>query len=154
MKRIKKAGTVEELVGRARKLSPDARPRWGRLSAHQMLCHVTDVARLVLGEIPTRPRDPARVPRAKPLSHFPLKQLVLYFLPWPHGVRGPREAFTTQPGALDEDVKTLEALLSRFKECEPKDVWPPHPLFGRMSTADWDRLLYRHTNHHFRQFGI
>jgi DinB family protein len=151
---IKRGGTVEELVRRARKLSPDARPRWGRLSARQMLCHVTDVGRLVLGEIPTRPRDPALAPRAKPLSHFPMKQLVLYFLPWPHGVRGPREAFTTPPGALDEDVKMLEAVLSRFKECEPKDVWPPHPLFGRMSTADWDRLLYRHTNHHFRQFGI
>ena len=154
MKRIKKAGTVEDLIRRARRLSPDAPPRWGRLNARQMLCHVTDVARLVLGEIPTRPRDPTRAPRAKPLSRFPMKQLVLYVLPWPHGVRGPREAFTTQPGALDADVKALEALLSRFRECPPKDVWPSHPLFGRMSTADWDRLLYRHTDHHFRQFGI
>jgi len=154
VKRIKKAGTVEDLIRRARRLSPDAPPRWGRLNARQMLCHVTDVARLVLGEIPTRPRDPTRAPRAKPLSRFPMKQLVLYVLPWPHGVRGPREAFTTQPGALDADVKALEALLSRFRECPPKDVWPSHPLFGRMSTADWDRLLYRHTDHHFRQFGV
>jgi len=119
-----------------------------------MLCHVSDVARLVLGEIPTRPRDPARVARAKPLSRFPLKQLFLYVLPWPHGVRGPREAFTTAPGSLDEDVKALEALLLKFRACESKDPWPPHPLFGRMSTRDWDRLLYRHTNHHFRQFRI
>jgi hypothetical protein len=154
MKRIKKVGTVEELVGRARKLSPDARPRWGRLSARQMLCHVTDVARLVLGEIPTRPRDPAGPPRTRPFSRFPMKHLFLYVLPWPHGVRGPRDAFTTQPGDLEEDLKALETSLLRFKECEPKDVWPPHPLFGRMSTGDWDRLLYRHTNHHFRQFGV
>ena len=154
MKRIKRPGTVEELVSRARTLSPDARPRWGRLNARQMLCHVTDVARLVLGEIPTRPRDPNRIPRAKPFSRFPVKQLFLYVLPWPHGVRGPREAFTTPPGALDEDVRALEGLLLRFRECEPREGWPSHPLFGRMSTRDWDRLLYRHTNHHFRQFGI
>jgi Protein of unknown function (DUF1569) len=154
VKRIKKAGTVEELIRRARKLGPDARPRWGRLNARQMLCHVTDVARLVLGEIPTRPRDSARPPRRRPFSRFPMKQLFLYILPWPHGVRGPREAFTTPPGALDEDVRALEASLLRFKECAPRDEWPPHPLFGRMSTRDWDRLLYRHTNHHFRQFGI
>ncbi len=154
MKRIKRPGTVEELVSRARTLSPDARPRWGRLNARQMLCHVTDVARLVLGEIPTRPRDPNRIPRAKPFSRFPMKQLFLYVLPWPHGVRGPREAFTTPPRALDEDVKALEGLLLRFRDGEPKEGWPSHPLFGRMSTRDWDRLLYRHTNHHFRQFGI
>jgi len=71
MKRLKKGGTVEELIGRARMLRPDARPRWGRLSARQMLCHVSDVARLVLGEIPVRPRDPARRPRNRPFSRFP-----------------------------------------------------------------------------------
>jgi len=154
VKRIRKAGIVEELVGRARTLCPDARPRWGRLNARQMLCHVSDVARLVLGELPTRPRDPNRVRRAKPFSRFPVKQLFLYVLPWPRGVRGPRDAFTTQPAAIDDDVKALEAVLVRFRDCEPKEAWPSHPLFGRMSTRDWDRLLYRHTNHHFRQFGI
>lgn len=51
-------------------------------------------------------------------------------------------------------MKALEGLLLRFRDCKPKEGCPPHPLFGRMSTRDWDRLLYRHTNHHFRQFGI
>ena len=154
MKRIKKPGAVEDLVGRARALSPDMRPRWGQLNARQMVCHVTDVVRLVLGEVPPRPRDPNRPPRSKPLSRFPMKQLALYLLPWPHGVRGPREAFTTQPGAPGEDVKALAEALSKFRDSPPKDSWPSHPIFGRMSTRDWDRVLYRHTNHHFRQFGV
>ena len=152
MKGIKTHGMVAELVARARKLSPDARPRWGRLNAHQMLCHVGDVVRLVLGDIPTRPRPPRT--GARPFERFPLKQLFLYVLPWPHGVRGPRAAFTTQPTALDGDVRALEALLLRFEECEPKDDWPGHPIFGRITTRDWNRILYRHTDHHFRQFGI
>jgi hypothetical protein len=96
MKGIKTQGVVAELVGRARALSPDARPRWGSLTARQMLCHVGDVVRLVVGEIPAKPRRP-RTGR-RPFERFPLKHLFL--------------------------------------------------------TRDWNRVLYRHTDHHFRQFGI
>jgi hypothetical protein len=76
MKGIRIQGVVAELVGRARRLSPDARPRWGRLNAHQILSHVGDVVRLVLGDIPTRPRTPRT--GARPFERFPLKQLFLY----------------------------------------------------------------------------
>jgi hypothetical protein len=152
MKGLKTEGVVAELIGRARTLSPDARPRWGSLTARQMLCHVGDVVRLVVGELPSKPPRPR--PGLRPFERFPLKQLFLYVLPWPHGVRGPKAAFTTQPTALDEDVKALESLLVTFQECAPRDDWPSHPYFGRMTTRDWSRVLYRHTDHHFRQFGI
>jgi len=153
VKGIKSEGTVGELVARARNLKADARPRWGSLNAHQMLCHVADVVRLVIGDIPTKPRTRPRT-GARPFERFPLKQIALYVMPWPRGVRGPRLAFTTQPTALEDDVRALESLLTRFRECEPRDEWPGHPIFGRMTTRDWNRVLYRHTDHHFRQFGI
>ena len=147
MKGVKTPGAVGELVDRARRLRGDTRPRWGSLDAHRMLCHVADVARVALGEIPTHARRP------RLLGRFPLKQLVLYWAPWPHGVRGPREAFTSAPTTLDTDVQALDSALRRFVEHAPKE-WPPHPLFGPMSARDWDRLLYRHTHHHLRQFGV
>ena len=152
MKGIKSDGVVPELVARARKLGPDARPRWGSLTARQMLCHVADVVRLVVGDIPTKPPRPRQ--GLRPFARFPLKHLFIYLLPWPHGVRGPKAAFTTSPAELEEDVKALEAVLLKFRECAPKDQWPSHPIFGRMTTGDWNRVLYRHTDHHFRQFGI
>jgi Protein of unknown function (DUF1569) len=152
MKGIKTEGVVAELVGRARTLRPDARPRWGQLTARGMLCHVGDVVRLVVGDLPSKPPRPRR--GLRPFERFPLKHLFLYMFPWPHGVRGPRAAFTTQPADLEEDVRALEALLVKFRECAPKDEWPTHPYFGRMTTRDWSRVLYRHTDHHFRQFGI
>ena len=148
MKGVKTPGAVAELVDRARRLRGDTRPRWGTLDAHRMLCHVADVARLALGEIPTRRRRP------RLLGRFPFKQLALYYVSWPHGVRGPREAFTSSPATLEADVAALESALTRFLDHVPKDEWPPHPLFGSMSARDWDRLLYRHTHHHLRQFGV
>jgi hypothetical protein len=152
MKGLRTPGVVPELVARARALRPDARPRWGSLDARQMLCHVADVVRLVVGEIPSKPGRPRT--GLRPLARFPLKHLFLYVLPWPHGVRGPKAAFTTRPASLDDDVKALESLLLQFQTCERKEEWPSHPIFGRMTVRDWNRVLYRHTDHHFRQFGI
>ena len=148
MKGLKSEGAIAELVARARRVGPDVRPRWGSLDAPRMMCHVADAVRLSLGDIPTHPR-----PRTL-MQTFPLRDLVLYWLPWPHGVRGPREAFTTPPCALDMDVQALEAVLVRFLDHRPTAEWPPHPLFGPMTAGDWNRLLYRHTDHHLRQFGV
>ena len=29
-----------------------------------------------------------------------------------------------------------------------------HPFFGKMSTQQWDVLLWRHLDHHLMQFGV
>jgi hypothetical protein len=29
----------------------------------------------------------------------------------------------------------------------------PHPMFGAMTTLEWMRWGYLHTDHHLRQFG-
>ncbi|MBC7525196.1 MAG: DUF1569 domain-containing protein [Flavobacterium sp.] len=29
-----------------------------------------------------------------------------------------------------------------------------HPFFGKMSQVEWGVLLYKHLDHHFKQFGI
>ena len=31
---------------------------------------------------------------------------------------------------------------------------PAHGLLGSMSTRDWQRWAYRHTDYHLRQFGL
>ena len=82
-------------------LTPDARRRWGRMTADQMVCHLADQLRVALGEIPTQP-----IPG---LTRYPLvKQFVIDVMPWPKGrVQAPPEAFTTAPGDWQRDVATL-----------------------------------------------
>jgi hypothetical protein len=31
---------------------------------------------------------------------------------------------------------------------------PAHGFFGTMSTRDWQRWAWKHTEHHLRQFGL
>jgi hypothetical protein len=29
----------------------------------------------------------------------------------------------------------------------------PHPFFGKMNTDEWNALMFKHLDHHLRQFG-
>ena len=136
-----------DLHARFHRLAPDRRPRWGRLDANQMLCHLCDQLRVALGEQPAEAV-------AGPLRRAPLKQLVMYWLPWPKGAISFKECFTTTSTDWDTNLGRLEQLMEKFATQDPERPWPPHPLFGDMSGRAWGYLSYRHFRHHLRQFGV
>jgi hypothetical protein len=136
----------QQLLARLRQLSPDRAPRWGRMTAPQMLAHLGDQMRLTLRE---RPCAPMPSPLRLPILHH----AVLYWLPWPQGkIQGPPEAFMTTPTTWATDLATVEGKVERLATQGPAGTWPDHPLFGRMSSRDWGVFCYRHFDHHLRQF--
>jgi len=70
------AADRESILGRFERLSPDARPRWGKFDAPRMVTHVTDAVRASIGEV-------ALTPKASPLRYWPVNVLVMFYLPWP-----------------------------------------------------------------------
>ena len=136
------------LIGRLRRLAPESPAKWGRMSASQMVAHLSDQMRITLGDL-------AAAPSPGPLRLPILKHLVMYWLPWPKGrIKGPPEAFTSQPTTWQGDLVTLTALLDRFVSDNNRDSWPDHPTFGRLSRKSWGHFAYRHFDHHLRQFGV
>ena len=48
----------------------------------------------------------------------------------------------------------LAALVRRFAEGGPQGVTThPHTFFGSMTPDEWSLLMYKHLDHHLRQFG-
>ncbi len=136
-----------ELLGRLRRMSPQARARWGRMTAPQMVMHLSDQMRHTLGDRPCE-RRPSR------LSWPIVRWLAIHWLPWPKGrIQGPPEAFSTPPSHWEADLASLEALVERFGASQQVKDWPEHALFGTMSVRDWGVFCYRHFDHHLRQFG-
>ena len=140
-----------EIVDRLRTIGPEREPRWGRMSAHQMICHLADGFRMAIGQKPVR-----RIGRF--VDRRVLKWFVLYLpIPWPGGIRTNPEIDQdlggTRPAGFSADRAELEALLARVTSRPRGFDWQPHPLFGPMSDAAWLRWAYLHTDHHLRQFG-
>jgi hypothetical protein len=47
----------------------------------------------------------------------------------------------------------LEALMEQFAAKQEREL-QPHPMFGRMTTVQWQRWGWLHMDHHLRQFGV
>lgn len=135
---------------RVRALRPDAARQWGRMSPHQAVCHLSDAFRMVLGEKPVAPRPG----RFKPLVRFVALRLPMR---WPTGIPTFREleqgGSGTPPDEFERDRQELLSLMARFAAATPADLALSHGMFGPMVRGDWGIWVYRHLDHHLRQFS-
>jgi hypothetical protein len=141
-----------EIEERLEKIRPDSKRQWGKMTAPQMVCHLCDSFRGVMGEKP--------VARAKGFYPRRLMRWIALNGPmqWPHGLKTMPEMDQqiggTPPTQFEKDVRELRRLLDRFAR-QPRDFqWAPHPIFLEMPEEDWMRWGYLHMDHHFRQFGV
>jgi hypothetical protein len=151
MKTLAHPRDLDELLSRLRSVGADTAPRWGRMSAHQMICHLADAFRMASGEKFTR-SDTSWFRRTV------LKWLVLYApVPWPPGTSTSPEIDQqiagTRPADFATDVAESARLLDLLAKPDKCLDGNPHPFFGPMSHASWLRWGYLHTDHHLRQFG-
>ena len=140
-----------EILQRLRALRPESTPRWGRMSAHQMVCHLADTFRMALGEKPVSEVG-------SPLRQRFIKFIALYTpLPWPPDLQTRPEVDQlcggTGPVDFAQDLREVERLAMVMLSRPRGAAWARHPIFGRMSRRAWLRWAYLHTDHHLRQFG-
>lgn len=141
----------QQLRSRFMDLGSDSPRQWGKMKPGGMVRHLIDSFRACTGERPVAARDSLvgrTVMRWIALS-TPMK--------WPKGVKtGPevdQAIGGTKPGDLDADVQELLEVMDRFATEVDPQRWA-HPIFGRLSAAEWGRWGWRHMDHHARQFGI
>ena len=132
---------------RVRRIGAQKVPLWGKMSAPEMVAHLTNALLMATGALPVRGmRHPARL--------FPLKQLMIYVLPMPKNLPTAKELIARTPEPFSGEVEAFSAALEDFG-ARPRDfAWPVHPVFGTMSRRDWGVQAYRHCDHHLRQFGV
>jgi Protein of unknown function (DUF1569) len=140
----------QEIVNRIARLSPRDKPLWGRMSVHQMICHLNDSYQVGLGE---KFASPAGGPLTRTLIKWialwaPLKWMKEY----PTRPEVEQGKGGTVPVDFETDRKALLAVVERFSKDLPRQ-WSPHPVFGPMNAREWRRWGYLHADHHLRQFG-
>jgi len=151
MKTLLNPNDKADVLHRLQSVQATTPRRWGKMSAHQMVCHLADGFRLYMSLKTARP-----VP--VPYRRIFLKWTALWApTPWPKGFKTAPELDQqvggTPPAVFDADLRELQNLVDRFTR-QPRDFqWQPHAHFGRMSGAEWMRLAYLHMDHHLRQFG-
>jgi hypothetical protein len=153
MKTLARERDTAEVLRRLGALRRDSVGRWGRMSAHQMVCHLSDGYRLLTGQ---RTTNLAASPLPRPL----MKWIALYVpVRWPQGIPTTPDLDQyvggTPPVNFDADVAELQRLLDAIStEVSRQFHGRVHPIFGPMSESAWLRWAYLHADHHLRQFGV
>ena len=120
------------------------------VSAHQMICHLSDSLRAAVGERYVSPCTSVFKRRI-------LKPLALWVpVRWPHGYKTRPEldqrVSGTTPVEFSSDLEILQNLFERF--CAIEGEFAPHAIFGQLTKAERMRRGYLHFDHHLRQFGL
>ena len=136
-----------ELRDRVARLTPATERQWGTMSAPQMLAHLVEAMRMASGEIVVPSKN-------LPLRFTPFKQLILYVLPFPKGAPTAPELISRAPLDWPTEAATLATMIERFGERDRSARWAEHPAFGKLTGKQWGVLVYKHIDHHFRQFGV
>ncbi|MFL6354600.1 MAG: DUF1569 domain-containing protein [Bryobacteraceae bacterium] len=151
MKNLFDAPMVGQVKSRLSNLEPQAERRWGKMTAAQMLAHCSVSIQWALGEV---------VPERGPL---PVRLLGRLVKPMVFRNENPlRKNSPTAKSLIVADVRDLSkersrlsGLIDRFAAggtaaCTKN----PHPFFGALTAEQWAILMYKHLDHHLRQFGV
>ena len=147
MKSIWRDEDRRALHDRVGRVAWDRRAEWGRFTAAKMICHLADSLKMAMGDLKV-------ASKRSPIRYPPLKQLIIYAAPFPRGVPTAPELLAREPREWASDVDDLQALLARAASARTTDSWPDHPAFGQLSTRAWGVLIFRHMDHHLKQFGV
>ncbi len=152
MKSLQNSQDKEEILARLQRVNADSARQWGRMTPHQMLCHLSDSFRVVMGEKASERRDNF-------LSRTVVKWIALDVpLQWPKGVKtmaaSDQEREGTPPVEFERDRRELLSLFDRFTRTQKDFNFQAHPMFGELAEAEWLRWGYLHCDHHLRQFGV
>lgn len=135
-----------QLAERLKEINAQTPAQWGRMDAAQMLAHCTATLQMPVGDLVVK-RSPWR------FIGWMFKGMIHSDKPFSKGS-------PTAPEFLIRDERSFEAEKKRFVGAFEKLAQGPstikcfnHPFFGKMTVHDWGCLVYKHLDHHLRQFG-
>ncbi len=147
-KTIDDTSGMADILLRLKHLTVTSVRQWGTMEANEMLWHCRAQLVLALGEIGTRNAHGW-------LSKWPFNRLAIHVISWKQNLRTAREMNVKKEGNQVADFRTeREALVSYLQKVKHAPDLEPHPLLGSISRNDWGYLIYKHIDHHLRQFGV
>ncbi len=151
MKNLLNISDCEALIARLENLTPDSQRRWGTMHPGQVMAHMTDPLRVAIGDRVAQPMNSI-------FSNPIVSALVVWWMPWPKGAPTADEFIQGKGGTLPteflRDKQALLLAIHRFGHQPASEAFQPSPVFGNISRRAWGRLMWRHIDHHLRQFGL
>ena len=138
----------EKTINRIHSLSSDSKAQWGKMNVTQMLIHCQQPLKVVTGELKLKKGMMGL------LFGRMIKRMILKDEPYKQGLPTAKEFIITGTGNFEKEKKALIAYVQQFSKNGARGLpTAPHPVFGKLTTSEWDFMQWKHLDHHLRQFG-
>ena len=137
-----------EMIARLNNLTASSERLWGKMTAAQMLAHCKEAYKVPL--------------TSKPLKKHPLSIIGWIFKKQLYSDTLYKQSLPTAPNFIikdDRDFKKEKAemlsIVTAFYNKGAAGVGDKiHPMFGKLTADQWGKSMWKHLDHHLRQFGV
>ena len=150
MKNLFEATDVEEVKGRLAQLTPESERQWGTMNAAQAVAHCSLGIEMAIGDV-----RPPRALIGRIIGPMIKPKVVGNDEPMRRNSPTSKELVVMDKRDLDTERERLCGLVDRVFASGPEGCTThPHPFFGPLLPEEWAILMYKHLDHHLRQFGV
>jgi len=151
MKSLFDATAVNQVQARLGTLTAQSERRWGKMTPPQMLAHCAVSMQWAVGEV-----APEKAPLPVRLIGRLVKPLVFRNdNPMKKNSPTAKSLVIADERDFGAERERLSGLIDKFAAGgAARCTTNPHSFFGKMTPDQWASLMYKHLDHHFRQFGV
>lgn len=135
-------------MSRIDELQPTVQRKWGKMDVAQMMAHCSAALDMASGRL-----NPPRILIGRLIGGL-VKPIYWNEKPFSrNNPTDPKLVVSDQRDFLREQEQ-LKSKIRQFQESEEGGCTKhPHPFFGALTPQQWSRGMYKHLDHHLRQFG-
>jgi hypothetical protein len=148
-KSLYSSDVYQDCLNRIGQLTPGSKPQWGTMTAAQMLSHCAEIQEVSNG------KELRGTPVVVKLFKGMIRNMVVGDKPFPKNTKThPQYRQTSDRDFEAEKIRLIEALDEFVNVDEAHAVGLKHPLFGSLTAEEKGWAMYKHLDHHLRQFGL
>ncbi|MGE7113766.1 DUF1569 domain-containing protein [Lysinibacillus sp. NPDC047702] len=149
MKNIFNHMYTAEVLKRIDKLSPNSQPHWGKMDVAQMLAHCSSFQDIAMGN-----SFPPRSWLGIIVGRF-AKQIIYNDKTLPRNMSTIPTILIADDREFETEKEKLKQKIITFQNNGPERCTThPHPFFGKLTSEQWGKGIYKHLDHHLKQFGV
>lgn len=148
MKNLFGKETYAEITNRMDSLTAGTERQWGKMNVAQMLAHCKEAFKVPLSD--------KKMPRMLigVLLGWAFKKKLYNEDPWKKNLPTAPNFIIKDERDFEKEKQELSEMISQFHNGGPEKVGRfPHPMFGNFTSEQWGQAMYKHLDHHFKQFG-
>ncbi len=150
MKHLHDPEVVEATKRRVAQLQPGSPRQWGRMDPAQALAHCAAGLETATGAL--------QLPRiwfGRLIGPLAKRKALRDETPFHRNTPTARAFLISEARDLDQERARVLALIDAFAAAGPDGCTRhPHAFFGPLTPHEWAILMYKHLDHHLRQFGV